>query len=176
MAAPNPQTPNARVSFGDILQAIETQLVSDNVVNSDAQICWGTPRNVPQFSGPFDILLVPRNGTHEGRDAGSGQLQMLRLVDIFYRSEAIADPGGGYKSWIIEVFEAGDAIIDSVGDDNYWPEDANGNLLTIESIKLIGDVAPDYIQAGSVFGDYVGTLSCLYFPAIDPTKGPFPMP
>jgi hypothetical protein len=166
-----PQTANARINFGDIMQAIEDRLVLDGVVNNAAQISWGTPGNVPQLSGPFDVLLIARSAQHTPYDGGASDLRLRRLLDVWYRSQAILDPGGGYKSWIKETFAAGDKIIDSVGDDEFWPEDTDGNLLTIESIKLVGDVAPDYPTGDAVFGDYVGTLECKYFPKVNPAKG-----
>ena len=169
------QTANARVSFGDIMQAVADQLLADEIVNDPAQVVWGNPKNIPQFSGPFDVLLVARNGRHEGRDGGGGQLQMLRMIDVWYRSEAVQDPGGGYKAWLTETFEAGDTIIDSIADDDFWPEDDDGNLLTIESIKLVGDVEPAEPKPGAVYGDYVCTIACLYFPATT-MKGVHPLP
>lgn len=169
-----PQYPNARVSFGAILLAIENQLVADAVVADRAQITWGLPDNIPQLSGPTDVLLVPRNGQHEARDGGPAQFQVLRYVDVWYRSEAIPDPGGGFKTWITEVFAAADRVINSVGLDGFWPEDADRNLLTVQAIQLVGDVPPDYVKPGSVYGTYVATLSVLYMPAIDPTRGVFP--
>lgn len=171
-----PQYRNARIPFGDVLQAIETQLVADGVVVNAAQVAYGTPQNIPQFSGPFDVLLVARNGMHDGKDGGGAQLEMLRMVDVWYRSEAVADPGGGFKAWVRETFVKGDAIIASVGTDEFWPQDNLGNLLTVESIKLIGDSEPAYPTAGSVFGTYVATLSCLYMPSVDPARGVHPLP
>lgn len=164
--------PNLRIPFGRVLEAIEKKLVLDGVVGDQGQISWGTPRNIPQFSGPFDILLVARNGQHQPYDGGPAQFPIRRYVDIFYRSQAVADPGGGYKEWITSVFVAGDEIINSVGNDSFWPEDLQGNLLTVESIKMVGDVPPDYITPGSVYGDYICTIECKYFPAIDPTRMP----
>lgn len=164
--------PNLRIPFGDILEAIEKKLVLDNVVGDPGQIAWGTPRNVPQFSGPFDILLIARNGHHDPYDGGPAQFPIRRYVDIFYRSQAVADSGGGYKEWIKSVFVAGDEIINSVANDNWWPTDIMENLLTVQSVKFIGDAPPDYITPGSVFGDYVCSIECIYFPAIDPTKMP----
>lgn len=164
--------PNARINFGDIMQAVEDKLVLDVVVDDRTQITWGTPDNVPQFSGPFDVLLIARNARHEPYDGGAGQLMLRRYLDIWTRSEALGDAGGGMKEWIKSAFAKADQIIDSVGNDNFWPQDIAGNLLTIESVKLTGDVPPARPNNGSAFGDYVCTLDVCYFPKIDPTKGP----
>lgn len=167
-----PQTPNARVSFGDILQACQDKLLADGVVTDAAQVTWGTPTSIPHFTAPFDILLVARNGTHHGYDGAAADLRMRRMIDVYYRSEAIRDPGGGWKSWLIETFAKGDSAINSIGNNNFWPADVLGNLLTIESIKLVGDAAPEYPAEASVFGDYVCTLEANYYPAVDPARGP----
>lgn len=166
------QTPNARIDFGAIMQAVEDKLVADSVVEDRSQITWGKPDNVPQLSGPYDIVLVPRNGTHSIYDGGAAQLPMQRHIDIWYRSEAMSDQGGGLKEWIKAAFIKADQVIDSVGNDNFWPEDADGNLLTVESIKLVGDAEPSRPGNHTAFGSYVCTLDIKYFPAIDPTKGP----
>jgi hypothetical protein len=167
---------NARVNFGDILQAIEDRLVVETVVADRTQITWGLPEQIPQFSGPEDVLLVARNGQHEARDGGAAQLQMLRYVDIWYRSQALPDSGGGWKEFIKAAFVTADKIINAVAQDGFWPEDDLGNLLTVEPIKLVGDVPPDYVKPGSTFATYVCTLSCLYMPNIDPNKAIFPIP
>jgi hypothetical protein len=167
-----PQYPNARVNFGDIMQAIEDKLIADEVVASAAEVTWGKPSNVPQLSGSSDVVLIARHGQHSPYDGGAGQLPMIRRVDICYRSESVADPGGGFKTWIKSTFVIADEIIDSVGNDLFFPEDTDGNLLTIESIKLVGDVEPDHVRNASAYGDYVCTLECKYFPKVDPTKGP----
>jgi len=166
------QYPNARVSFGAIMLAFEDQLVADQVVVDRAQITWGTPDNVPAFNGTFDILLIARNATHAPYDGGACDLRLVRYLDIWVRSAAIADAGGGIRQWIIDTFDLGDKIINSVGNDNFWPQDEDENLLTIESVKLVGDVPPARPKNDSTWGDYVGTVSVVYFPKIDPTKGP----
>lgn len=166
--------PQARIPFGDVMQAIENQLIDDLVVDNPAQITWGIPSSVPQLSGPYDILLVARHGLHDTRDGGGAQLEILRMVDIFYRSQQIADAGAGFKSGIKEMFVKGDQIIASVGTDEFWPEDALDNLLTVESIKLVGDAEPDYPSKGGVFGSYVATISCLYMPNVNPARGVHP--
>jgi hypothetical protein len=170
-----PQTPNARVNFGDILDAISAKLVADGI-GTDSQICWGLPDQVPEFCSPFDILLVARNGTHDKRDGGAAELRMNRMVDIYYRSQGTPDPGGGWRAYVAAVFIAGDTVINSVGNDEFSPEDADGNLLTLETIKLVGDSAPDYPRPASVYGSYVCTLEIAYFPLVDPSVQVNPMP
>lgn len=171
-----PQLPNSRVNFGDILDAISAQLLTDGVAENASQITWGMPDQIPQFAAPFDVLLVARNGQHEVMDAGPGQFQILRYVDIYYRSQAIADPGGGWRAYIRAAFVTADKIFNSVSQDGFWPEDANNNLLTVEPIKFVGDVPPDYPAPAAIYGSYVATVSCLYMPKIDPNRGVFPIP
>src|SRR4029077_19433997 len=103
-------------------------------------------------------------------DGGSSQQPLERLLDIWYRSQSSPDAGGGYKSWITSVFAAGDTILDSVGSDEFWPVDGSGNLLTIESVKLVGDAAPQYPVKGDFWGSYVATLKLNYFPLVNPQK------
>lgn len=172
-----PTYPNARINFGDILTAIGAKLLADGIVADAAQITWGTPNHVPQFSGPFDILLTPRPANHATRDGGPADFRLWRLVDVWYRSQVVQDPGGGYRVWMTSVFAAADTIINSIGCDGFWPEDSMNNLLTIESIKMVNDAPPDYPTApGSTYGDYVCTLEVIYYPLVDPTQGVFPVP
>jgi len=172
-----PQTPNARISFGDILTAIENQMILDGVVSDPSQITWGNPEHIPQLSGPFDILLVGRNGQHTPYDGGGFDLRMKRMVDVWLRAEvAVPDPGGGFKTWITQMFDQGDGVIGSVGTDDFWPEDVDGNLLTIASIKLVGDAAPDYAALNAVYGTFVATLEVIYYPKVNPGRGVYPMP
>lgn len=163
---------NARVNFGVIMQAVEDQLVDDGVVDNADQVTWGTPGNIPQFSGSFDILLIARKAQHVPYDGGAGQLMLTRYLDLWLRRQSIADPGGGFKQWIMDTFAKEDEIIDSVGNDNFWPESDLGDFLTVESIKLVGDVPPEHSKNEIAFGDCVCTLEVKYFPDIDPTKGP----
>lgn len=171
-----PQYANARVSFGDVLDAIAVQLVADGVAQSTDNVSYGTPSNHPVLVGASDVMLIARGGKHEPRDGGPAQFQVRRLVDVWVRSQNVLDPGVDLKSWIRAMFVTGDQILDSVGDDGFQPEDDDGNLLTVEAIQMVEDSPPDYKISGSVYGELACTLSAIYLPAIDPTKGIFPMP
>lgn len=162
----------SRVSFGAIAQACEDKLVSDFVVDDRAQITWGTPDDIEQLSGPWDIVFVLRNGEHSPQDGGCAHFRMVRYMDVFYRSESISDPGGGKKAWLTETFQAADAIIDSIGNDQFWPEDGAQNALTVLPISLASDQAPQYPAPNGAFGKYVCTLKVDYLPDVDPTKKP----
>jgi len=174
-----PQYPNARINFCDILEAIEIKLVMDSVVDVD-KIAWGMPDSVPPFVSPFEILLIVRNGEHTRYDAGAGQLPMERKVEILYRSQAPEDYRSqdaktrrtALKTWMRAKFTKGDQIINSVGSDSFWPQDSDGNLLTLQAIKLDRDAAPNHPNNSTLYGDFVCTLVCVYFPEIDPTQGP----
>ena len=166
-----PQLPDARINFSTIMAAIAAQLLADGVVADPSLIMWGTPDAIPQFSGPADILLVMRNATHTPYDAGPGQFELHRYVDVYYRSQAIAQAGGSYQAWITSLCAAGDQILNSVGSDGFWPEDENGNILTNETIKAVGDAAPTYPRGNAVFGGYVATLSITYMPNVNPNRG-----
>jgi len=167
--------PNERVSFGDILDAITAKLVQAGIAPSAAEVVWGTPRNHPQMPESYDadVMLIARSGVNDPHDGGPAQFQVRRKVDVWIRSRVIVDPGIAFKTWIRTMFTTGDMVLDAIGCDGWHPEDANGNLLTVQPIMLAEDAPPDYQVKGSVFGEYVCTLDVLYMPNIDPTKGVF---
>lgn len=167
-----PGLPNARINFSEIMQAVQDKILADGIIADASQCTWATPDNVPQLSGPFDVLLIARNGNHTPYDGGAGQLMMQRHLDIWYRAQAITDSGGGLKEFVKATFAAGDSIIASVGHDNWWPTNTDGELLTIESVKLAGDVPPARPNNAGAFGDFVATLWVLYFPKINPQTMP----
>lgn len=168
--------PNARIPFGVVLDAIAAQLVTDGVVTSLDKVTYGTPNNHPVLDGSADVMMIARGGRHEGRDGGPAQFQVSRLVDVWVRNQSAIDPGMSQKAWIRQMFVTGDLVLNSIGCDGFQPQDAAGNLLTVEAIMLVEDKPPDYKVAGSVYAECVATVSCLYMPAIDPGKGIFPIP
>ncbi len=171
-----PPYPNARIPFGVLLDATAAQLLADGVVDNASQIVFGLPDQVPQLSAPFDILLVANNGIHDKRDGGGAQLMMSRTVDIYLRSEAIADPGASWRDWVNETFVRGDKIIASVGTDEWQPQDDLGNLLTVLPVELVGDSAPKNPTGGGVYGNFACTLRFLYMPTVNPSRGVYPIP
>lgn len=176
---------NARVTFDVILQAIENQLVADGVINAD-QVVWARPDAGQIFFDQFIVWLVPGHGQHEGRDGGSQQLMMRRTVEILHRvtqgpelsSHTATEWQTIVKTYFTAEFTMADSIINSVGDDGFWPEvnDGSGSLLTIEPIKLVQDKPPSRAALKNLLAEYVCTLSCLYFPYADPSRGIFPIP
>jgi len=169
------QYPNARIKFSDIMTAISNQLVDDAVVPDNNFVSWGTPDNTQPFIGNFDVLMVARAGVPRKRDGGPADFQIERLVDLWYRSEPNSDSQSSFQTWLKTTFAAIDNILNSVGSGGFWPEDADGNLLTIEAIDLETDSPPNYSR-GSVFGDYACTLRCIYYPLVNPSRGIFPVP
>lgn len=163
----------ARVNFGDILQAIEDKLVADLVVADRSQVVWAIDDDEPQFSGVRDILLRARGARKTGHDGGAWDFRMVRLVDVYARAQAIDDPGGGAKEFVKAQFVLHDLVLSSLCADpdghpeDFWPTDANGNLLTTQAIVLAKDLGPERRQTkDSAWGDTVCTLEVHYLPKL----------
>lgn len=164
----------ARVNFSVIMQAVEDKLIADAVVSDVSLITWSVNDNVPQLSGPYDILIRARNASPISgfpTDGGAWDFRLSRHLDIYVRSQSVKDAGGGNKSWVVSHFALSDLILNSMlaetGYGTFWPE-KNGEFLTTMPIKVFTDAPPERKSDGSVWGDSVCTLEVHYMPNITP--------
>jgi len=157
-----------RVNFGDILQAIEDKIISDGIA-TESQIVWSVnDEQIPQLNGQWDILIRAANGFGDTKDGGDFDFRCSRIVDIRLRSLAIQDMGASNKQWIKDQFVRHDQILNSVGNGRFEPI-SDGKKLTLQSIKLRSDLAPERKGTSDVWGDSVCLIEVRYLPLVVPT-------
>jgi hypothetical protein len=157
-----------RVNFGEILQAIEDKLVSDGIVTPD-QVVWSVnDEQVPHFSGEWDILLRAVHGFGDTKDGGDFDFRVTRIVEIRLRSLAITDSAATNKQWVTDQFIKHDKILNAVGNGRFEPV-VRGKKLTLQSIKLRSDLAPERKGTRDTWGDSVCALEARYLPKVTPT-------
>jgi len=162
-----------RCDFSDIMQAIEDKFLADAVVADASLITWAVNDNVPQLSGPFDVLMRARKGMPTPTDGGAWDFRELQYVDITIRSQSIKDSGGSNKGWVKTQNALSSGIINSLLTESpnyghFWPSNSSGDLLTVSPLKVHFDLPPERKTDQEPWGDSVCTLEIHYMPLVTP--------
>lgn len=160
------------VNPGDILQAMETQLIAKGVVPTADAIYWimdgAEPSEKP--TGKRDILFcVTRKLVKQGMQTGGGRLGMRfeLLIDVRLRTIMLLDRVNASKDALIDHWNQEDAIMDALL--RWFPSDNgnnSGNLLTIEGFNLDTTIVPHPDRMTPKWGASVGTWRACFLPNI----------
>lgn len=154
-------------SMSDILQAVETAIVTEQIVTDATLVRWVAARGrPPQLSGGLDILLrygatVP-NGAEE---ISSGRIgtRFFGKIDVFVRVSYAVDQAGTNKEWVKRADTATYGLIDLLW--GMQVVDVDGNQLTVDDPHLTSILPPD--KSSDQWGDCVCTLEFSFIPKID---------
>lgn len=157
-----------QASLGEILDAFAAQFLDKSVVaNSDQVVYVARNRPPDHLAVDRDILLRPmRRRLVTPTFDGGGRIasQITRYVTVYARLQYIADKAISDAEWINrqDQFEA--AILDALLE--FMPEDANGNALVTEPIRLLegGEMTKG---DDDVWGDSLATYAVIYRPKLD---------
>lgn len=168
----------ARVNFGEIMAAIEAKLIADGAVADASQVTWAvSEKNIPQLTGPFDVLLRARPATIIPQDGGAWDFRLQRYVDITIRSLSIKDSGGNNRKWIADQFILEDKILDSMLNEGpnyatFWPSKTMPSgareFLTTMPVRVVNSAPPERLNDATAWGDSVCTLEIHYMPLLTP--------
>lgn len=163
------------VNPGDILQAMETQLVTSGALDVANPIYWLMDGNDPpaNATGKRDVLfcvtnqLVP-NQPHIG--GGRIGLRFQLLIEVRLRTILLLDKTGTDKDRLIDHWNQEVSIISAL--DRFFPTDTGdntGNALTIEGLMLDLTVPPRPAKDLVKWGGSCGYYRCTYLAAISNT-------
>jgi hypothetical protein len=167
-----------RTDFGAILQALEDKLVFDGVVADRTQVVWGVNKEIPQLISTFDIVLQATTGIGAGEggggmDGGSYDFRIYKLIDVRVRSQSISDPLASWKTWVTQQFQLENRILNSIGNNQFTPQDDNGNNLTVCPIKVRSDLSPAHEDLTGTYGSFICILDVRFLPNITPIPPSF---
>lgn len=159
----------AAVNPGDILLAVETQLVAFGVVGAADAIYWLRAGDEPvaKPTGKRDILLVVSNQlVHKPAQVGGGRrgLRFELLIEVHLRSINLLDRVNTQKDWLIEHWGIADTILDAL--ETFGPTDTGGNEMTIEGLRIDQNVVPHPDRMTPKWGESIGTWRCHYLPKV----------
>lgn len=154
-----------RVTFDQLIQAVQDKLVSDGVVSSASQVKWVAGDEPPHLMGQTDILLVQGDDAANDpvrRGGGRYATWVEASLDVFVRTQNVSDPTGTNKDWLIQHNKTKSAVADSL--DLYWPEDEDENLLTNCAMTFDRSLRPTRTKRDKSWGDSAGVLEIHYMP------------
>ena len=135
-------TGTIRSSLVPILQAIAGQLVNYGVLSDASRAIITIQPDFPHFGAEHDILIRPGNFIiNRAMNAAAGRVatECIRTVTTVCRTRLNLDEAGRDKVWLTDaakghiVFE--EFTVDAL--EEFWPADANNNLLLNEPMRLI---------------------------------------
>lgn len=160
------------VNPGDILQAVETQLVAGLGWPTADPIYWLMDGDEPvgNPTGRHDILLcATRKVVDNPKQVGGGRIgfRFELFIEVRLRTSNQQDRVGTSKDMLKDHWNQEEAIINALL--RFFPTDTGdntGNALTTEGLNLDTTITPNPDHASPKWGQSVGTWRCHYLPRL----------
>ncbi len=154
-----------------IALAVEQALLGSVNAGDISNIYWVEENSEPPpgRTGQRDVILYQMDDSFEGSESstvvGSGRgCAILSGMRVAVRTSLASDRGGSRKDWFIDHEPFITALQDTLID--FFPEDADGNALTIEGFVPTRSVTPAKARDVVTWGQTVCSFKFNYVPTL----------
>ncbi len=154
-----------------IALAVEQELLANGDIGDLSNVYWVSDGEEPPpgRTGQRDVLLYQMDDSFDGSESstvvGSGRgAAILSGMRIAVRTSLAADRGGTRKDWFIDHEPFVTSLINTLM--VFFPEDVNGNALTIEGFVPTRNTTPDKQRDVLTWGYTVASFKFHYTPSV----------
>ncbi len=159
-----------RARFSSILLALKARIIARAVVPA-AQLEIIADDQPPPTKGEKLVYLRPRRhsaGQPQVESAGRLDTRLTRTVDVFVRTRATIDKISSSEQWLTDqargILDLEEDIVNALQD--FAPVDSDGNLLTVQPIRITTGAQPDSGAKKQGWGQSSSSWDVIYHPPI----------